>query len=353
MPDSVKGAPAGPLRLTLDCQALADNWRWLAAQSGTAQAGAAVKANGYGLGAAEALKTLAEAGARVFFVATWAEAVELAPLASGLELHVLHGVRDEDMALAGALDARPVLNSADQVRRWREQGGNRPCSVMVDTGMNRLGISVSEVASGLLQGLNCDLVLSHLACADEDVAMNRVQLDRFAGIGAHVPGCRMSLANSAGISLGRDYHFDLTRPGLSLYGGIARPEAQGHIRPVARIDAQLLQRRTLLAGESLGYNATFTAAQPMELAILNLGYADGYWRGFSGRGRALAGDVALPVMGRVSMDLTAICVDAMPTLREGDWVQIDFELSHAAQLSGMSQYELLTGLGNRFERRWA
>lgn len=353
MPEALKGAAGGPLRLTLDRGALAANWRWLAGQSGTAQAGAAVKANGYGLGAVDTLKTLADAGCRVFFVATWAEAVELAPLAAGLELHVLHGVRDEDMTVAGAIDARPVLNSADQVRRWREQGGNRPCSVMVDTGMNRLGVSVSEVASGLLLGLNCDLVLSHLACADEDVAMNRLQLDRFAALRSHVPGCRMSLANSAGISLGREYHFDLTRPGLSLYGGIARPEAQGHIRPVARIDAQILQRRTLFAGESLGYNATFTAEQPMELAILNLGYADGYWRGFSGRGRALAGDIVLPVMGRVSMDLTAICVDAMPGLREGDWVQIDFELSHAAELSGMSQYELLTGLGGRFERRWA
>jgi alanine racemase len=183
--------------------------------------------------------------------------------------------------------------------------------------------------------------------------MNRLQRDRFAAIAAYVPDCRMSLANSAGISLGRDYHFDLTRPGLSLYGGIARPEAQGHIRQVAGIEAQILQRRTLLAGESLGYNATFTADRTMELAILNLGYADGYWRGFSGRGRALAGDVALPVMGRVSMDLTAICVDDMAALQEGDWVQIDFELSHAAQMSGMSPYELLTGLGGRFERHWA
>jgi alanine racemase len=166
-------------------------------------------------------------------------------------------------------------------------------------------------------------------------------------------GRRMSIANSAGITLGRDYHFDLTRPGLSLYGGIARREAEGHIRPVARIEAQVLQRRRIAAGDTVGYNATFAADRPMELAILNLGYADGYWRGFSGKGRALRDGVELPVIGRVSMDLTAVAVDAAPGIKEGDWVEVDYTLATAAKLSGMSQYELLTGLGRRFERHWA
>lgn len=345
--------PASPLRLRIDSAALIHNWRWLAAQSGQAQCGAAVKANAYGLGARDAVRVLVDAGCRIFFVATWAEAIELAPWHEGLELHVLHGVRDEDMPAALAYHARPVLNSVEQVRRWRQLGQGRPCSIMVDTGMSRLGVSAVEIRAGLLDDLNCDLVISHLASADEDVVLNERQRADFEALTPQLGGRRMSLANSAGITLGSGYHFDLTRPGLSLYGGIARPEAEGHIRPVAQIEAQVLQRRRIASGDTVGYNATFTAEQSMELAILNLGYADGYWRGFSGKGRALREGIELPVIGRVSMDLTAVAVDAAPEIKEGDWVQVDYALATASKQSGMSQYELLTGLGRRFERHWA
>jgi alanine racemase len=167
-----------------------------------------------------------------------------------------------------------------------------------------------------------------------------------------VPARRRSLANSAGICLGDGYAFDLTRPGLALYGGIPRHEAEGGIRAVVRVEAQVVQRRRVEPGGSVGYNATFTADRPLELAILNIGYADGYLRGFSGTGGALAGGAALPVVGRVSMDLTAVSADAAPDLAEGDWVELDYRLPAAAAQSGLSQYELLTTLGARHERIW-
>jgi alanine racemase len=168
-----------------------------------------------------------------------------------------------------------------------------------------------------------------------------------------VPARRLSLSNSAGICLGEDYLFDLTRPGLALYGGIARPEAQGYIAQVVRVEAQIVQRRSVPPGDSVGYNATFTAARPTELAILNIGYADGYLRAFSGgAGRVLHAGQSLPVCGRVSMDLTAIDVTAAAELREGDWLELDYHLPSAAAASGLSQYELLTLLGQRHARIW-
>ena len=339
-----------PLRLRLDGGALVSNWRTLAAMSGTAACGAAVKANGYGLGAREVVQRLAGAGCRDFFVATWAEAMALADL--GVAVSVLHGVRDEDLAVAAAAaTARPVLSTVRQVRRWREAGGGG-CDVMVDTGMNRLGIQPEDVAAGLLDGLKVETLMSHLASADEDVPLNAIQRDRFAALAGRSAARRMSLANSAGIALGPDYAFDLTRPGIALYGGVPAAAFAGRIRQVATPQAQVLQRRLVPAGQSVGYNATWTAAADTEAAIVNLGYADGYLRCFSGKGRAWAGGVELPVIGRVSMDLTAIDVSAAPDLAEGDWVTIDYALPETAALSGLSQYELITGLGSRFDRMW-
>lgn len=334
------------LRLHIDDDALAANWRDLARLSGGAACGAAVKADGYGLGAVRVARRLAREGCRDFFVAHWQEATALAPL--GLSVSVLHGVLDEDMPVALAGIARPVLNSAAQIARWQAAGGGA-CDVMVDTGMNRLGIAPAEVASltGGLTGL--DTLLSHLASADEDSAMNPRQRDSFAALRGQSGAKRMSLANSAGIVLGRDYHFDLTRPGLALYGGVPRAELAA-MRRVVTPQAQIAQRRRVVAGQTVGYNATFTAPRDMELAVLNIGYADGYLRGFSGTGRALANAVALPVLGRVSMDLTVVDVSSAPALKEGDWLSIDYDLPAAARQSGLSQYELLTGLGQRFAR---
>jgi alanine racemase len=338
-----------PLRLTLDRAALQHNWRWLERTSGTA-CGAAIKADGYGIGARATLDALLEAGCRDFFVSNWAEASELGPVPDGASLAVLHGVGKEDADEALGSTARPVLNSVEQVERWKVVALGRPCDVMVDTGMNRLGLRPED--AGSLDGLTIDTLMSHLACADEDHPLNARQLERFRELAAAVPARRYSLANSAGICLGRDYALDLVRPGLALYGGVPRREADGHIRQVARIEAQIVQRRTIRAGESCGYGATFVAESDTEAAILNIGYADGYLRGFAGRGSAFAGEFALPVLGRVSMDLIAIGCDVAPGLKEGDWVDLDYNLPEAAEQSGLSQYELLTTLGQRFERRW-
>ena len=339
-----------PLHLRLDGDALVSNWRTLAAMSGTAACGAAVKANGYGLGARDVVQRLAGAGCRDFFVATWREAMALADL--GVSVSVLHGLREEDVAVAlSAATARPVLNTVEQVRRWRDAGGGA-CDVMVDTGMNRLGIEPGDVAAGLLDGLTVETLLSHLASADEDVPLNRTQRDRFAALQGKSGARRMSLANSAGIALGADYGFDLTRPGVALYGAVPVAAFAGRVRQVVAPEVQVLQRRRVPAGQGVGYNMTWTAAADTEVAIVNLGYADGYLRCFSGKGRAWADGHALPVIGRVSMDLTALDVGAAPGLAEGDWVAIDYALPAAAALSGMSQYELLTGLGARFDRIW-
>jgi len=333
-----------PLRLTIDRAALQSNWRWLAGRAGVA-AGAAIKADGYGIGARGTFEALLGAGCRDFFVSTWWEAEQLGPVPQGVSLVVLHGPGPEDTATA----ARPVLNSVEQVARWKQAGEGRPCDVMIDTGMNRLGMRPSE--AGCLDGLAIDTLHSHLACADEDHALNTLQLQRFREAAAAIPAKRYSLANSAGICLGNDYSFDLVRPGLALYGGVPRKEAAGQIRQVARLEAQVVQKRRVLAGESCGYGATFTAERDMDAAIVNIGYADGYFRGFSNLGSARAGQAVLPLLGRVSMDLLIFGCDGAE-LGEGDWVEIDYDLPRAATLSGMSQYELLTGLGGRFERVW-
>ena len=338
-----------PLRLSIDRAAIQANWRWLADRAGVA-AGAAVKADGYGLGARETTAALIEAGCSDFFVSTWAEAEALGNLPQSVSLVVLHGFGADDTDAATRLPARPCLNSVKQVARWKQLGPGRACDVMIDTGMNRLGLRPTDINA--LDGLNIDTLHSHLACADEDDPLNEMQLERFRAVASAVPAKRYSLANSAGIGLGRDYSFDLVRPGISIYGGIQRPEFEGNIRQVARVEAQVVQRRIIPDGESCGYGATFVAREDTEAAILNIGYADGYLRGFSSHGSAFAGGYALPVLGRVSMDLIAVGVGAAPGLKEGDWVEIDYDLPWASKQSGLSQYELLTTLGSRFERRW-
>ena len=337
------------LRLTIDSNALVNNWRWLQERAGV-RAGAAIKADGYGLGAREAMQALHSAGCRDFFVSTWAEAEDLGGLSDDASIVVLHGVGPDDVEAALTSSARPVLNSVGQVARWKEVGGGRACDVMIDTGMNRLGLRIDEIAC--LDDLPIETLHSHLACADEDLDINARQLQRFREVAASVPAKRYSFANSAGICLGLEYSFDLVRPGLALYGGIPRREAEGSIRQVAHVEAQIVQRRTFRSGESCGYGATFVADEDTEAAILNIGYADGYLRGFSSKGAAFAGEFALPVLGRVSMDLIAVGCSAAPELREGEWVELDYDLPTASEASGLSQYELLTCLGSRFERRW-
>ncbi len=343
--------PSGPLQLRLSRSALISNWRWLRDNSHGAACGAAIKADGYGLGARQVASILLSAGCRDFFVATWAEAEQVADVLAGANLSVLHGVRAGDMPLAHRLNARPVLNSVEQVRRWLDAGGG-DCDVMIDTGINRLGLSLADIGSGVLDGLTICTVMSHLASADADSPQNAAQLALFQAVKGAVSADRYSMANSAGICLGSDYCFDLTRPGLALYGGTPRREAIGHIKQVAFPVAEVLQLRTIAAGDHVGYNATWMADSAARVATINMGYADGYLRGFSNKGSARFGAFVLPVIGRVSMDLVTLQVPPDCAISEGDRVAIDYDLASASLASGLSQYELLTGLGSRYDRVW-
>jgi alanine racemase len=216
--------------------------------------------------------------------------------------------------------------------------------------MNRLGLSVQDLDSA--NGLAVHTLHSHLACADEDHALNAEQLRRFHEARAAIKAQRYSLANSAGIFLGRDYAFDLVRPGLALYGGVPCEAARGLIKPVATPEVQVLQVRDVAAGESVGYNATFVAQEPTRVAIINTGYADGYWRALASQGTARLGPANLPIIGRISMDLIALDAGQAPDMQAGDWVELSFDLELMSKASGYSQYELLTGLGRRWQRYW-
>jgi alanine racemase len=337
-------------RLRLDGDALVSNWRYLKAQ-GKAACGAAVKADGYGLGAREVVRRLRDAGCRDFFVAHWQEAVEVADLVDPKWICVLNGITEHDIPLIRAVGAVPVLNTPKQIAMWKAAGGGR-CHVMLDTGINRLGIGPEQFTPELFEGLAIDILMSHLASADEDSEQNSRQLSLFREQAKTVKAARRSLANSAGIMLGSDYHFDLVRPGLALYGGIARAEMARDIAPVVRLSTRILQVRNLNTGDQVGYNARYLCSSPTRVATLSIGYADGYLRNFSGKGTVTADNKRLDVIGRVSMDLIAVDITAIPSLSEGHWVDVDYDLPEASVLSGLSQYELLTVIGKRHERIW-
>jgi alanine racemase len=342
--------PPRSLRLGLDAEALAANWRVLDSLSGAAAAGAAVKADAYGVGAQQAVPILRDAGCRDFFVAHWSEVAGIHGLTPPESISVLHGpITAQDAAFARQVGVKPVINSLHQAHHWLGQGGGR-CDLMVDTGINRLGLPIAELGDEIISRLDIDVLMSHLASADEDVPLNALQLQRWREALAAVPHRRASLANSAGIALGGAYHGDLTRPGLALYGGVPRAELTGKIRQVVYPRVAIMQVRQLQAGDTVGYNATYVAPAAMRVGVIALGYADGYLRCWSGAGQMLHGDQVLPVLGRVSMDMTVIDLTAAPALSEGDWIEVEYSLPDAAAATGLSQYELLTLLADRFAR---
>jgi alanine racemase len=342
--------PPPTLRLRLDAEALAHNWRMLDRMSGAASAGAAVKADAYGLGVDNVVPALCKAGARDFFVAHWSEVPALLGHIEPAHLAVLHGpLRGEDVRFARATGVRPVINSVHQAKLWIDSGGG-PCDLMVDTGINRLGLPPALIGDPLIAWLEIDTLMTHLASADEDVDQNARQLALFETIAGRIPARRRSMANSAGIGLGAAYAFDLTRPGLALYGGVPRAELAGSVRQVAYPQAAVLQLRELSAGDSVGYSATFTADRPLRAATVSLGYADGFLRCWSENGALRHGEAELPLLGRVSMDMVVVDCTAVPELSEGDWLELPYSLPEAAARCGLSQYELLTLLGRRFQR---
>ncbi|WP_271077846.1 alanine racemase [Aurantiacibacter sp. MUD61] len=342
--------PPASLRLRLDREALADNWRYLDSLSAASTAtGAAVKADAYGLGVDAVMPVLQEAGARNFFLAHWSEVPAALEHADGPSLSVLHGVRTPDEArFARETGVLPVINSVRQAALWSEVGGGA-CHLMIDTGINRLGIAPAQTSDPAIEALDVDIAMSHLACADEDSPHNTAQLERFRECAKGVSARGLSLANSAGISLGSDYHFDLTRPGIALYGGAPVGEMHGKIAQVAFPEAAIIQIRDLSPGDSVGYNAMWTADRPVRVATVSIGYADGFLRALGPDGALQHGGDTLPILGKVSMDMIIVDVTNSDA-SEGDFLTIPFDLPALSARSDLSQYELLTVLGGRFDR---
>ncbi|MBD9371681.1 alanine racemase [Rhizobium sp. ARZ01] len=370
-------APIGEehARLTVDLRALADNWRFMAKKSGAARTAAVLKADAYGTGLEPAARTFYDAGARDFFVASPAEGVALRPLVPDGRIFVLSGMWPGSERLFFEYDLVPVLASQNQLAVFMaaiSERGDHPCALQVDTGMNRLGLSVNDAIAlahdpARPASFSPVLILSHLACGDEPMhPMNRMQLDRFRAATKAFDGVEASLANSAGIFLGEEFHFDLTRPGISLYGGAAVNDEPNPMKPVVKAEARILQVRDAKIGESVSYGAAATLTRDSRIAVVAIGYADGYLRSLSGAGVPLrqtgisgaSGYLhgrAVPLIGRVTMDLTHFDVTDLPpgSVRAGDFIELfgpNMPIEKVAKAGGTIDYVLLTSLGPRYRR---
>ncbi len=336
--------------LSIDLDALAENWRALDAKT-SCETAAVVKADGYGLGAGTVAKALAKAGARKFFVAVAEEGAAIRQaLGANVDISVFSGHMRGDTDMIGDLGLTPMLNSIDQVTRHLESLPGHPFGIQLDTGMNRLGMEWDEWAAiaELALAQRPTLVMSHLACADEpDHPMNAYQLDVFHQMtdGIRTP---RSLAATGGILLGKEFHFDLTRPGIGLYGGAPFLQA----RPVAQLDLPVIQIRDLDAGEVVGYGNSWQAERPSKIATVAAGYADGLIRAMSDRARFWYEDQPCRLVGRVSMDLITVDVtDLAETPHALTLLGPHQTVDDLARAAGTIGYEILTSLGNRYSRR--
>ncbi|MGE4325406.1 MAG: alanine racemase [Pseudodonghicola sp.] len=339
--------------LTIDLSAIADNWRALDAKTNVETA-AVVKANGYGLGVGKVARALAQAGARRFFVAVAEEGAAVREaIGPGPMVAVLSGHMAGDTDLIRDNDLTPMLNSVDQVLRHVEALPRHSFGVQLDTGMNRLGLEPEEWAALRDVALKQKpaLLMSHLACADEpDHFMNQKQLTAFREMtdGLDVP---RSLAATGGLLLGADYHFDLTRPGIGLYGGRPYEEA----KPVVRLDLPVAQIRDVAPGETVGYGNTWTAQRPSRIATLAAGYADGLFRALSPGSKLYDGDDGYPIAGRISMDLITVDITEMEPARKPEVMTLINEvqtIDSLGDIAGTIGYELLTSLGARYHRSY-
>lgn len=358
--------------LTVDLGALVENWLALVRRVAPAHCGAVVKADAYGLGAAPVVRALLRAGCREFFVALVDEGIRLreslgAAWSPDARLHVLHGALPGAEADCLAHGLVPVLNSVDQVSRWqalaRRQGRALPAALQVDTGMARLGLPPPTLgrlahAGDGLSGIATTLLMSHLVSAeDPDDPLNRRQLELFRPWRDRFPAALGCLANSSGIFLGRDYHFDLVRPGAALFGVAPVAGRANPMCPVVSVQARLIQWRELGAGEAVGYNHTWRARRTTRLATVSVGYADGYLRSSSNRSHLRFAGVTVPLVGRVSMDTVTVDVTDVDAslLVPGalfDVVDEVQDVNLLAAQAGTNAYEILTSLGTRYRRHY-
>jgi alanine racemase len=351
--------------LDVDLAAIADNWRTLSARHPSGPVAGVVKADGYGLGAPPIAAALHGAGCRHFFVAHPSEALAIRDRVPGALLGVLNGLLpgSEDMLIAN--DIAPVLGSLAEVDAWaaaaRRTGRTLAALLHVDTGMSRLGLTPDEVealAAALhrLDGIDLRYVMTHLVSAEvPDDPMNEAQRARFAAACTRLPAAARSLANSSGIFLRAGFASDLARPGAALYGVNPTPGQPNPMRVAPRLQVRVLQVREVPAGATVGYNATWTAQRPSRIATACLGYADGWHRSQSGRGVAFFDGQAVPLVGRVSMDLTTYDATDHPGIVAGAWLELlgpNRSPDEVAEAAGTNGYEVLTSLGRRFHRRY-
>lgn len=357
---------AGGGRLRIDLDAIVHNYRQVAARVAPAKIGAVVKANAYGLGAIPVTQALYDAGCQLFFVAHLNEALTLrAVLPLEVQLVVLNGlVPDTDAACAEA-DVTPVLNSLEQARRWanaaRQAGKRLPAIIQMDSGMGRLGMALEELTSlandgQILSTIKPVMFMSHLACADMPRhRANTAQLARFEAATLLFPNVPRGIANSGGAFLPANFHADIVRVGIALYGGAPNGDTPNPMQPVISLDARLIQIRTVAAGGGVGYGHSHYCKHESRIATIGIGYADGLPRSLSNHGAAWYEGIRLPIVGRVSMDSTTIDVTAISpdSIRPGDWVQLigpHQPIDALANDAGTISYEILTRLGERYDR---
>jgi len=361
--------PAATGVLTIDLDAIAANWKKLEKLGVPAECGAAVKADAYGCGIDPVVRALSKAGCKTFFVATLEEARKARAALPEATIYLLSGFMQNSGDALAAINCRPVIGDLAELAEWdifcRQSGWRGGAALHVDTGMNRLGLSLTDaenivprIASG---NHGITLVMTHLACAENvKHPLNTRQLGNFRAIASRYDGVPASLANSSGVFLGGAYHFDLMRPGAALYGINPTPEADNPMQPVVDLKARILQIRSVERGDTVGYSATWTARRDSRIAVIAAGYADGYLRAAGSSDGTRGADVIIagqrcPVAGRVSMDLLAVDITDLPpgaarrgqmATLIGDGITVD-ELAHHFGTIG---YEVLTSLGRRYER---
>lgn len=364
-PGAIEPENSEPGSLRVRLGAIVENYRICARLSGT-KVGTVVKADGYGLGAIPIAKALYEAGSDTFFVARLEEGIALRHALPDVRIFVLDGCPFDTASALVAHRLTPILNSLRQIDAWSAEArrGHRKldAAVHIDTGMNRLGLPADELAilsaeaNRRLRDIDVVLVMSHLACSEyPSTQMNREQLARFRGALASLPPVPASLSPSGGVCLGKDYAFDMVRPGIALYGGNPQPGRPNVFKPVVRLTGRVLQLRRVDKGESVGYGATFRTERPTTLATVGLGYADGLMRAIGNRGAGAIDGVRVPVAGRVSMDLITLDVTAIPSVAVGSDVEFigdTIRVDEIAAKAGTATYEILTNLGKRLPRAY-
>ncbi len=358
----ISNSSAGAV-LEIDLGAIADNWRAISRLHSSGPVAVVLKADAYGLGAPAVASHLFAAGCRHFFVAHLDEARTLRRLLPGAMLAALNGLWPGDAPAYADADIAPVLGSLAEIEEWsahaRSLGRDLPALLHVDTGMNRLGLSPTELDTlaaepARLDGIRLLYVMTHLVSAELSAdPINALQRDRFAQAAARLPPAPRSLANSSGCFLGPDFASDLARPGAALYGVNPTPGRANPMRATVRLRARILQIRTVPAGAGVGYNGVWTATRPSRIATVSVGYADGYPRALTNRATACFDEQAIPLVGRVSMDLSTFDITDAPAAMPGSWIDLigpGIPIDEVARQAGTNGYEILTQLGTRYRR---